>query len=51
MLLGRKPGDERVFDNAPLLARFAAKDRDRARAIVADLRDALGGTLAPAASA
>ncbi len=50
MLLGRKPGDERVFDNAPLLARFAAKDRDRARAIVADLRDALGEALAPAAA-
>ncbi|MDB5455439.1 MAG: hypothetical protein JWP92_1024 [Caulobacter sp.] len=43
MLLGREPGDERVFDNAPLLARFAGKDRDRARAIVADLRGAVRG--------
>lgn len=41
MLLGRKPGDDRVFDNAPLLARFASKDRDGARAIVTDLREAL----------
>jgi diadenosine tetraphosphate (Ap4A) HIT family hydrolase len=41
MLLGRKPGDDRIFDNAPLLARFADKNRDGARAIVADLREAL----------
>lgn len=41
MLLGRKPGDERIFDNAPLLARFAGKDRDGARAMAADLREAL----------
>ena len=36
-----KPGDERIFDNAPLLARFADKDRDGARAVAADLREAL----------
>ena len=40
MLLGRKPGDAPVFNNAPLLARFANKDRDRARAIADQLRDA-----------
>lgn len=39
MLVGRKPGDAPVFDNTPLLARFAAKDRDQARAIAARLRD------------
>ena len=51
MLLGRKPGDERIFDNAPLLARFAGKDRDGARAIVADLRDAVRGPATPPLSA
>ncbi len=40
MLLGRPPGDDRIFDNAPLLARFGRKDRDRSRAIAAELRDA-----------
>jgi hypothetical protein len=40
MLLGRKPGDAPVFDNAPLLTRFANKDGDRARAIAGQLRDA-----------
>ena len=40
MLLGRKPGDAPVFDNAPLLTRFANKDGVRARAIAGQLRDA-----------
>jgi len=40
MLLGRPAGDDRIFDNAPLLARFGHKDRDRSRAIAAELRDA-----------
>lgn len=44
MLLGRKPGDTHVFDNAPLLARFAGKDRGRARAIVQTLRDAINSS-------
>jgi diadenosine tetraphosphate (Ap4A) HIT family hydrolase len=41
MLLGRKPGDAAVFDNGPLLARFADKDRDRARAITRQLRNVI----------
>jgi diadenosine tetraphosphate (Ap4A) HIT family hydrolase len=41
MLLGRKPGDALVFDNTPLLARFAGKDRTRARAIASQLRDVI----------
>ena len=41
MLLGRQPGDAPVFDNTPLLARFAGKDRDRARAVAQALRDAI----------
>ena len=44
MLLGRKPGDAPVFDNTPLLARFAGKDRQRARAIAQTLRDALASS-------
>jgi len=40
MLLGRPPGDERIFDNAPLIARFSGKDRVRSRAVVAELRAA-----------
>jgi diadenosine tetraphosphate (Ap4A) HIT family hydrolase len=46
MLLGRPHGDDRIFDNAPLLARFGNKDRDRARAIVAELRDACASFIA-----
>ncbi|CAN5141543.1 hypothetical protein BH10PSE2_BH10PSE2_05650 [soil metagenome] len=41
MLVGRKPGDPPIFDNGPLMARFADKDRDRTRAIAARLREAL----------
>jgi diadenosine tetraphosphate (Ap4A) HIT family hydrolase len=41
MVVGRPPGDSVILDNAPLLARFAHADRDRARAIVADVRAAL----------
>lgn len=44
MLLGRKPGDPPVFDNAPLLARFAGKDRARARLIASQLRASLNQT-------
>lgn len=42
MLLGRKPGDAPIFDNSPLMARFANKDRDRTREIAGRLRDELG---------
>ena len=41
MLLGRKPADTPVFDNTPLLARFANKDRDKARLLVGHLRDVI----------
>ncbi|NBW10203.1 MAG: hypothetical protein EBR82_19460 [Caulobacteraceae bacterium] len=44
MLLGRTPGEAPVFDNAPLLSRFAGKDRERSRAIVRDLRPLVGET-------
>lgn len=42
MLVGRTPADAPIFDNAPLMARFADKDRPRAREIAGHLRDALG---------
>ncbi len=41
MLVGRKAGDAPIFNNSPLMARFADKDRDRTRALAARLRDAL----------
>ncbi|CAN5182251.1 hypothetical protein BH10PSE1_BH10PSE1_03690 [soil metagenome] len=42
MLVGRKTGDAPIFDNTPLMARFAEKDRPRTRKIAGQLRDALG---------
>jgi hypothetical protein len=45
MLLGRTPGEAPIFDNAPLLARFAVKDRERSRAIVRDLRGLVTNSL------
>jgi len=41
MILGRRAGEPPLYDNTPLLARFADKDRDRARSIAANLRRAL----------
>jgi len=41
MLVGRKPADDPIFDNAPLMLRLAQADADRARAISRRLRDVL----------
>lgn len=44
MLLGRSPGDAPVFDNTPLLARFANKDQRRSRSLAGRLREDLNAT-------